>query len=214
MVRFTLFGIPVEIQPWFWITLAILGAPGSGGGATQEGILIMFLFVLAGFISILVHELGHALTGRKFGAQTAITLHAFGGYAIFPSARFTRWQDFLVTAAGPAVQFILGVIIFFIYAKVEGTVSPFAGHFLKALTAISIVWAVLNLIPVLPLDGGRLLASVLGPSRIELTLKISMVVAIAGAVGMFALGKSILFPLFLGMFAFQNWQELNHRRLP
>jgi hypothetical protein len=65
--------------------------------------MFLVLFVLAGFISVLIHELGHALTGRLFKAQTAITLHAFGGFAVFPSARFTRWQDFLVTAAGPAV---------------------------------------------------------------------------------------------------------------
>ncbi|QJE97543.1 site-2 protease family protein [Luteolibacter luteus] len=212
MVRFTLFGIPVEIQPWFWITLAILGAPRGGDGATQEGILVMFLFVLAGFISILVHELGHALTGRKFGAQTAITLHAFGGYAIFPAARFSRWQDFLVTAAGPAVQIVLGVIFFFIYMKTRGTISPFAAHFLGDLAGISIFWAVLNLIPVIPLDGGRLLVSILGPSRIELSLKVSMGVAIAGAVALFASGKGPFFALFLALFAFQNWQELNHRR--
>lgn len=214
MVRFTLFGIPVEIQPWFWITLAILGAPFGGDGATQQGILLLFLFVLAGFISILVHEMGHALLGRKFGAQTAITLHAFGGYAVFPSARFTRWQDFLVTAAGPAIQILLGVAFFFIYANVKDTVSPFAGHFLKDLAGISIFWAVLNLIPVVPLDGGRMMASILGPSRIELTLKISMIVGIAGAIGLFYLFKSLLFPIFLGMMAFQNWQELNHRRRP
>lgn len=214
MVRFTLFGIPVEIQPWFWITLAIVGAPYAGGGASQQGILVLLLFVLAGFISILVHELGHALTGRKFGAQTAITLHAFGGYAIFPSARFTRWQDFLVTAAGPVVQIILGVIFLFISSKAGNDISPFAKNFLGFLAGVSIFWAVLNLIPVLPLDGGRLLASVLGPSRIELTLKISMVVAIVGAVAMVLLKAGILFPLFLGMFAYQNWQELNHRRRP
>lgn len=214
MVRFTLFGIPVEIQPWFWITLAILGAPFGGDGATQEGIMRLLLFVIAGFISILVHEFGHALTGRKFGAQTAITLHAFGGYAIFPSARFTRWQDFLVTAAGPAIQIVLGGIFAVIFFKVRHTVSSYAGDFLSDLAGISIFWAVLNLIPVLPLDGGRMLASILGPSRIETTLKISMVVGIVGAVGLFYVFKSILFPLFLGMMAFQNWQELNHRRRP
>lgn len=214
MVRFTLFGIPVEIQPWFWITLAILGAPRGGNGATQEGILVMFLFVLAGFISILVHELGHALTGRKFGAQTAVTLHAFGGYAVFPSARFTRWQDFLVTAAGPAIQFVLGAIFFALYLKFGSKVSEFAKEFIADLAFISIFWAVLNLIPVLPMDGGRIMASILGPSRIELTLKISMGVAILGALALLLSKVAILFPLFLGLFAFQNWQELNHRRRP
>jgi Zn-dependent protease len=73
---------------------------------------------------------------------------------------------------------------------------------------------VLNLIPVIPLDGGRMMASILGPSRIETTLKISMVVAIVGGIGLYALTKFPLFSIFLGLMAFQNWQELKHRRGP
>lgn len=209
MVRFSLFRIPVEIQPWFWLTLALLG--GIGDATTEVGLLKLLLFVLAGFISVLVHELGHALTGRHFGAQTAITLHAFGGYATFPAGRFTRGQDFLVTAAGPAIQLVLGGI--FLALGIFGPeFTPLGTLFIDYLTWISIIWAIINLIPVIPLDGGRLMSSILGPRRIELTLQISIFVGIVAAGLLVMFTKSFLFPIFLGFMVYQNWQELQHRR--
>jgi len=209
MVRFSLFGIPVEVQPWFWLTLALIGGINDAG--TPEGLMRLLLFVLAGFISVMVHELGHALAGKRFGAPTAITLHAFGGYATFPVGRFTRTQDFLVTAAGPAVQLVLGGIFLAIW-KSGTPFAPMGLVFIKALTVISIFWAILNLIPVIPLDGGRLMASILGPRQANLTLKISMVIAIASAALFLYFNIGIIFPIFLGFMAYQNWQELQQRR--
>ena len=210
MVRFSIFGIPVEIQPWFWLILALFGS-NFADGVSSEGMMSMLLFVLAGFISVLVHELGHALTGKAFGASTAITLHAFGGYATFPVGRFSRWQDILVTAAGPAIQIVLGVVGLMVLNFV-----PIPGHFGKVffmfLGWISIAWAVLNLVPVIPLDGGRLLASLLGPRRIGLALQVSLVVAIVVAGLMMKFTGSLFFPLMLGMIAYQNWQEYQHLR--
>lgn len=88
MIRFSLFGIPIEIQPFFWITLVIIG--GVEGVDTAAGMMRIGLFVLAGFISVLIHELGHALTARSFGAHSAITLQAFGGYAAYSGVRLNR----------------------------------------------------------------------------------------------------------------------------
>jgi Zn-dependent protease len=209
MVRFSLFGIPIEIQPWFWLTLALVG--GINGASTPAGFLAMMLFILAGFISVLIHELGHALTGRRFGAATAITLHAFGGYASFPANRFTRGQDFLVTAAGPAFQIALGGL-FLAFHAYGPEAPPMLAMFIRDMIWISIAWAVLNLIPVLPLDGGRLMASILGPRQFGLTLKISMIVGIVGAGLLFKFTGSFLFPIFLAMMAYQNWQEIQQRR--
>ena len=209
MVRFKLFGIPVEIQPWFWLTLAIFG--GISDATSPEGLMSLLLFILAGFLSILIHELGHALTGRFFGAPTAITLTAFGGYATFPAGRFTRVQSFLVTAAGPAIQLLLAALAFALLVR-GPKFAPMGRDFIGSLFGVSLFWALLNLIPVIPLDGGRLMDSTLGPRRIDLTLKISMVVAVIAAVLLFKFTASIFFPLFLGMMAFQNWQDLQQRR--
>jgi stage IV sporulation protein FB len=210
MVRFTIFGIPVRIEPFFWITLVILGGANA---ATPGDILKVGLFVLAGFFSILVHELGHALTARKFGAYCEITLQAFGGYAAYTGVRLTRPQSFAVTAAGPAVQILLGLAVFCLLPQMR-EINSDARYFLKTLMWISLVWAILNLLPILPLDGGQMLNSILGPQRIKITLWITIIVSIGIALLMLSTGTGLIFPIFLGLFAWQAIQALkeNHWR--
>ncbi len=181
---------------------------GGGGMANdRESLLRLVLFMLAGFISILVHELGHALTGRAFGARSAITLQAFGGYAEFSGAFFTRPRHFLVTAAGPAVQVVLGLLIILLIPDAFNLASR-AGYFWGKLAFISLFWAALNLLPVLPLDGGQMLNALLGPARIRLTLWISILTAVGGAWLGFKYLDAFLFPAFMGLFAFRSWQAL------
>lgn len=209
MIRFSLFGVPINVQPWFWITLAFLG--GALHIRTSDDLLQVALFIIAGFVSILVHELGHALTGKSFGAPTQITLIAFGGYASFPANAFSRKQDFAVTAAGPAIQALLGGIVLGALIFLPPLPS-LVESFLASLVLISFFWAVINLVPVIPLDGGRLMASILGPARRHLCLKVSMISAIAIGLLMLQFTGSLLFPIFLGFMAYQNWQELQHYR--
>ena len=205
MIRFSIFGIPVEIQPIFWISLIILGGASSADSAAA--ILTIGLFVLAGFISILVHELGHALAARAFGAHSAITLQAFGGYAAYSGGLLNRWQSFLVTAAGPGIQILLGVAVFFLLRALP-ELSDNGDHFLHTLILISFFWAILNLLPVVPLDGGQMLNALLGPSHIKITLWVTIIVAVVVGVLMFTQTGSIIFPIFLGMFAWQAFQGL------
>ena len=205
MVRFSIFGIPVRVHPFFWVTLAIIG--GALGANSPQDILRIAFFLLAGFVSIMVHELGHALTARKFGAHSEIVLEAFGGYAAYSGVRMTRPQSFLITAAGPAVQILLGVTVLMVL-KQAPEISQNAGYFLRMLVWISLVWAVLNLLPVLPLAGGQLMNVVLGPRRMRTTLWISLIVAASVGLLLFRFTGSILFPIFMGMFAWQAWQAL------
>jgi stage IV sporulation protein FB len=209
MIRFSVFGIPVEVQPFFWITLVILGA--SNGGDSVGAIFEILLFVLAGFFSVLVHELGHALTARAYGANTHIVLQAFGGYAAYAGIRMSRKQSFLITAAGPAIQIALGgavaALLYFL-----PPMNSYGEHFLYVLMGISFVWAILNLLPVMPLDGGQMLNALLGPARFRITLWTTIVVAIGVAVLLFTYTGSILFPIFLGMFAWQAYQALQENK--
>lgn len=209
MIRFSIFGIPVQIQPFFWLTLVIIG--GAMDANSPSAILDTALFVIAGFISILVHELGHALTARKFGTYSEITLQAFGGYAAFSGVRLTRPQSFLVTAAGPGIQILLGVALFFSFRFLPD-LPPNADEFLIQLMWISIVWAVLNLLPILPLDGGQMLNAVLGPARIKITLWVTIITAVVAAYLVFTETNSFLFPIFLGMFAWQAIQALKENQ--
>lgn len=208
MLRFSLLGIPVAVQPWFWVTMAILG--GGGSANSKEALMRLVLFVGAGFVSILVHEMGHALTGRAFGARVAVVLEAFGGYAQFGGVAFSRVQHFLVTAAGPALQVLLGLAILLAVPDLWRAPGD-GGYFWRSLAVISLFWALLNLLPVLPLDGGQMLHAVMGPARVKITLWISIGTAVVAALLVFKLFGSVLFPLFLGFFAYRSWQELKER---
>jgi Zn-dependent protease len=209
MIRFRLFGIPITVLPWFWITLAIIGA---GSLSNADDLFRLLLFVLAGFFSVLVHELGHGLTIKKLGAPTEIVLQAFGGFATYPKGRFNRKENFLVTAAGPAIQLILGAIALVIYRSLsEDMVATMGGHFLLVLCGISFFWALFNLLPIVPMDGGQLLNAVLGPKRQNITYIVGIITAIG--IGILALNfKLLIATLFMGYFAYQNFQLLRTSR--
>jgi Zn-dependent protease len=211
MVRFILFGIPVQVQPFFWVTLVIIGGALDATSATD--MLRIGLFVIAGFISILVHELGHALAARKFGAYSEITLQAFGGYAAYSGVRLTRPQSFLVTAAGPAVQMLLGYALLKSFVLLP-PINQNAGYFLVTLMQISLFWALLNLLPVLPMDGGQMLNAVLGPRRVRITLWVTLIVSVVVGGLLFYSTSNPMLALFLAMFAWQAYQALreNHGR--
>ncbi len=209
MIRFNLFGIPVTVQPFFWITLALIG--GALRIDSKEGMMFILFFLAAGFVSILVHELGHALIAVKFGARTEIVLQAFGGYAAYSGVRMTRGQSALITAGGPLLQMVLGALCFFALVNVDGLPLN-AKIFLNAIVWVSFVWAILNLLPVLPLDGGRLVEAALGPERIKLTLMISLVTAVTIAALGLMWTDSILLPIFMGYFAWLSFQELRNFR--
>lgn len=209
MLRFRLFGFPITVEPWHWAILAF-----CSGGLMQlnsrEMLLYVILFVVAGFVSILIHELGHAFMSRLFGCrQVAIVLHGFGGVAISQGARFTRSQQILVSAAGPALQAFCGIAALLLLKLGDWPAVP-TGILISNFVLVSLFWAVLNLIPVYPLDGGQILREALGPRRIQLTLKISIIVAVAVGGLVFLQTRSILFPILLGFAAWQNYKMLSH----
>ncbi len=209
MLRFSLFGIPVDIQPFFWLTLGMIS--GRLNVDSTQGIISLVLFLIAGTISILVHELGHAFTIRKFGLPTAITLEAFGGYATYPAGILNRQKSFLVTAAGPAAQLLLAVLVFLIYRNLPSTaLNANAIDFFTSLVEISIFWALINLLPVMPLDGGQLVNAALGPRRIKVTLWISILTAAAGGIIIFQQTGSLIFSMFLAYFGYQAYKELQN----
>ncbi len=207
MIRFSLFGIPVEIQPFFWVTMALIG--GAFGADSLPALLEMGLFIIAGFISILVHEFGHALTIKGFGLPTAVTLQAFGGFATYPAGILNRKKSFLVSAAGPAIQLLLAVIAFLMTQHVPAIyTNENAYHFFFTIFGISAFWAIINLLPVLPLDGGQILNAILGPQRIKITLWITIFTSAIAAVLMFKYLGTFLFPIFLASFGFQAFKAL------
>jgi len=207
VLRFRLFGFPVTVEPWHWLILAFIG--GALHIQEREDLFRVMLFMMAGFASVLIHELGHAFMSRLFGCRhVAIVLNAMGGMAISQGARFTRSQQVLVSAAGPALQACCGgaslVLLLLLPRSFDGPAASLLGSFVL----VSLLWALINLIPVYPLDGGQILQNILGPRRIQLTLAISIVAAVIIG-GWLVLNGFYLFAIFLGFFTWQNYKMLS-----
>jgi len=209
MIHFSIFGIPVTVQPYFWVTMALVGGALNQRTMTPEGLLGLALFMIAGFISIMVHELGHALTIKHYRLPTSITLEAFGGYATHPGGRLSRVQDFLVTAAGPAYQLVLGLVAHVLLHRLPFNERMFI--FLEALRWVSVAWGLLNLLPILPLDGGRLVNALLGSSRIRITLWVTIVTGVIFAL-LGILFNQYFLAIFMGMYVYQAFQGLKETR--
>lgn len=204
MVEFKLFGIPVRVEVSFWITLGLLGFISFG--VEENGILKIALFVLAAFLSILIHEMGHALMIKKYRLPTQIVLAAFGGFAQYPAGYLNRKQDFLVTLAGPAIQLACGLAVYLGLMQ-YGSPQNMASHFIYFFMSVSIFWAILNCLPILPLDGGRMMAAIMGPKRARVVFITGIITSVL--VGFLALAVGAIFGLiFMGMFAYQNFQLL------
>ncbi len=210
-ISLRLFGTRVIVQPWFWISLALIGWPYF----TVGGASLLLLWVLAGSISILLHEFGHVWVGRAFGSEGTIVLQAFGGVAI-GSANFTSaWKRIAVTAAGPSIQLLLFGILWLLrefFPDFLGGLPTEANQFLGFLLFINLYWALLNLLPVFPLDGGQITCDLLGfffkQNGRRLGHALSMV--IAGALALYFISGlgNMLFGIFLGMYAVINFQTL------
>lgn len=100
-LRFEFLGVPVRIHPFFWLFSALLGMSGAG-----NDLRVVVLWVACVFISILVHEFGHALMGKWFGGSPSILLYSLGGLCYSGSER-TPGQRLAVVLAGPAAGFLL-----------------------------------------------------------------------------------------------------------
>lgn len=174
-LNFSILGIPVRVHPFFWLISLLFGSSSN----SMLGVLI---WVVAAFVSILVHELGHALVMRRYGQDPEIILH-FGGLAVprsfswgggYANVAATPTQQILISLAGPFAGFAFAILILAIAVALGGAIIPnFILGFLPfpvvlfptdagILTSvimtflfINIFWGYINLVPVYPLDGGQ-----------------------------------------------------------
>lgn len=175
-LRFSIFGIPVRVHPLFWVIAVMLGLSSP----TMTGILI---WILAIFVSILIHEMGHALAMRGFGQRSQVVLHAMGGLTIpervawgtgWANVALTPNQEIIITLAGPGAGFFFAAFIVALVATLGGVVivttvigfipMPVAGFpgansiinvLIGDLLWVNIFWGLINLMPIYPLDGGN-----------------------------------------------------------
>ena len=152
---------PIRVTPLFWFSSPRFGPRYYA--YPEQGSLGYFLFwMVAVFVSVLLHEAGHIFVGRLFGMHSEVVLSALGGTTLGFHALLRRWQRLVVLLAGPAIQFHVVAAIWGI------TYIPFPQIFwdwgwetwiangLAILFWINFYWALLNVVPLLPLDGGRM----------------------------------------------------------
>jgi Zn-dependent protease len=208
MLRFRFLGFPVFIEPWFWLLAAFVSGAVSPAGASSSGIILVLVKVVFVFISILAHELGHALANRYFNREAEIELNGMGGICFSRGATLSRPKSIVVSAAGPAVSLGLAILFWALinYAPLQlSNISPYllAGAVFACFA--NIFWTLFNLLPVLPMDGGQIFRDVMGPRHFRTVEIIGGVVAILVAVLAFSFGI-ILGAIFLAFLAFSNFR--------
>jgi len=173
----TLFGIPIRLH---WSMLAFLGLVAVWGGG-----LAGLALTGAVFGSVVLHELGHALVARQKGLPIAdISLYPFGGMARLLGVPRTTRDEILVAAAGPAVSVVLAL-------GFAGLAALSGAELARRLAEVNAILAAFNLLPALPMDGGRILRAWLARRRgfyraTRLAARVARVLAVGlGLTGLF-----------------------------
>ncbi len=216
-LNFVLFGLPVRVHPMFWVLTLLLGL---GWGEPMA----LITWVIAVFLSILVHELGHAVAMRAFGFYPSIVLYGMGGLTSWGPGSFGARNPgpagrVLISAAGPAAGFALAAALYSVLrvakydvvlrfglpgiVKIElgdiivslGIVSLGLTLFVYQLLMISIFWGLINLLPVYPLDGGQIAREFLQSLYPREGLRLSLFISAFTAI-------------FLALIAALQWQSV------
>jgi Zn-dependent protease len=164
----------------------------------------ILLWTIAVFFSILIHELGHAFVAQRYGATPIIHLHGMGGFMAH-NASLNRKQSIAVGAAGPGASLALGIATVLFIGMIPPD-TPGGKLFSTYMIYINFFWTFINLLPILPLDGGQIARDVLGPSRSEITRWIGVFFAGAIAIWAFNIGQVFL-GLMLAYLGFMNYQQ-------
>jgi stage IV sporulation protein FB len=236
-LRFWLFGVHVRVHPLHWVFSAVLGWSFfvNRGGS----LLYLALWVACVFVSVLIHEMGHVVMGRLFGSEGHIVLFSLGGVAIGAADLRHRWQRILVSFAGPLIQLALWGLVY----GAARTLAPQAlansqkplsqqnplDVLIGMLLFINLVWPLFNLLPIWPLDGGKITREVLeglfGHRGVIASLWVSIILSGALALQMLLAANNIkLIPylgwlpadlylgLFFAVFCFGSIQALQAER--
>jgi stage IV sporulation protein FB len=223
-VNFSIFGIPVRIHPFFWLIAAFISWEPERLDLVVVGIFCVFL-------SILVHELGHALSARYFGWPPSILLHGMGGLAFYsPTSGYTRGRAIWIAFAGPLAGFLLlglaiAVNVGLIVAASSGhewavrllpgeVPTPFA-YATMMLIQVNLFWGILNLMPVFPLDGGRICSEILNARNSVAGQRRTSIIGLVTATllaAFFLSNQQLWGGLLFGSLAYDNYRQYQQFR--
>ena len=158
------FGIPVHVSPYWFIIAGVFiiiyanELSGSLQGTTTR-YLVAAAFVVLLYLSVLVHELSHSVVAQGYGLPVRrIVLWPLGGVSEIDREAPTPGREFAIAAAGPALSLVLGGIGWGLY---QVAYTGIAGALIRQLVFANIIVGLFNLLPGLPLDGGRMLRAVI-----------------------------------------------------
>jgi Zn-dependent protease len=203
--QFRVGSIPVRVDPTFFVIIVILGYDPRNPQLT-----FIVSWVAIAFASVLLHELAHAVAFRRFGVQPNVTLYGMGGLTS-GSGQLTPGESIAVSAAGPlSVLVLIGLPALWLLS--QGTITSYEGRvILSQIIWINVGWSILNLLPMLPLDGGNITRSLLDLVTRGKGRRPAEVVSViaAGALGLISLsiGQPFL-AMLAGLFAFMNISSL------
>ena len=223
-LHFRLFGFPVRVHPFFWLVTLVLGM--SGGPADP---LVTLIWIAVVFVSILVHELGHAVVQRCYGGHPWITLYGFGGLASCDDCDRSPRAQILISLAGPFAGFFqAGFVVSILIAMqrirrfeldwVPVIWVPFGSQLdlaLLFLLFVNIAWGLVNLLPIYPLDGGRIAREVftLVNPRAGIVQSLQLSAGAAILVAVYAFTRQLYFMCILfGFLAYGSFQTLQMYR--
>ena len=206
-----IFGIPVRFDyRWFIVFLLsvwLIAANLARGGmwvsqvqlmpvSTTAAWILGVVTTLGLFLSVLGHELSHALMGRAEGIEIEeIVLHPFGGLARLRNEPDSPRAEFRIAIAGPAASFVFAAVSFVLMLAAMMTNYPVIGGIMFLLGAGNLLLAIFNLFPGYPLDGGRVLRAILW----RRTGDIKEATRLAGMCGMLIAAILIIFGVYMAV---------------
>jgi stage IV sporulation protein FB len=216
--HFRIFGTPIRVEPFFIVVAALFGI-------RIEPLWVVFAWVGIVFVAVLVHELGHAMTYRLLGQRSAIVLHGFGGFTVATGGGrrvLSKPKSVAVSVSGSVVQLLLiGLPAWLLWRsdwyemeRFEWALSGAEGFswvpIIYYTQFVGIWWAVFNLLPIRPLDGGHVAETLFG---FQNACKISIGAAVVAAFIAFRQTTfGFIALIYFGLFAYMNYRDLQADR--
>jgi Zn-dependent protease len=154
-------GVDLLIRPSLLLmgaVLVVVFAPRFDGRSDSNPYVLSAAFVVALYISVLVHELAHVAVARRFRMRVqSVTLHLLGGETLIEGESRTPWQELATSIAGPIASLVIGLVGLQADSWTDGTTSDV----LYSIAYVNILVAIFNMLPGLPLDGGRVFRAII-----------------------------------------------------
>lgn len=213
-------GVDLLIKPsivLMGVVLVALFAPRFDDRSDVNPYALAAVFVIALYVSVFIHELAHVFAARQFGMRVqSVTLHLLGGETLIEGESRTPWQELWISISGPLTSLGIGLSSLSLSRSMDGTTSDI----LWSVGYVNILVAIFNMLPGLPLDGGRVFRAIIWQvtGREETGVRIAAWIGRAAAIGVVAfallnrdgenqLGINVAIALLVAWFL---WQGASH----